>query len=172
MLRPHQRAVFGLVSALGYVPTGPTWIQRLQSLRGEFRRPGFDRTIRYAVEALGIVYTVAIVRLSLQQYARYGSVNPPLLIMAFVLAVGTAYLLLRNGVWYRLEGGILSAHRGTGALLWQEDLHGLLRVVCTRGPTHYQIRLYWPERSRRMELYPSLEVALSEPSPRHTDAKS
>jgi hypothetical protein len=72
-----------------------------------------------------------------------------------------AWLLMRNGVWYRFEGGTVSAYRASGTLLWQEDLKDLSRIVCTRGRSTTVMKLHWPDRTRRMDLYDSLEAALS-----------
>jgi hypothetical protein len=160
----YQRALIGFARGFGYVPTGPVWVHRLQSLHGEFRRSRGDRWMRYAIEALGGAYGAWMLGFCVQHYVRFRSGTDLYLAAMGVALLGLmVYLVMRNGVWYRFDGGTVSAYRAAGTLLWQEDLKGLTHVVCTRGRGTAVMRLHWSDHTRRMELYDSLEAALSAP---------
>jgi hypothetical protein len=164
VLRLYQRAIIGLARGFGYVPTGPVWVHRLQSLHGDFRRSRWDRWTRYVIEGIGLAGGAWTLGFSVQRYLRIPS-GTDLILGAMALTLLTLFvvLVMRNGVWYHFDRGAVSAYRAGGALLWKEDLNGLTRIVCTRGRSSAFLRLHWPDRTRRMELYDSLEAALSAP---------
>jgi hypothetical protein len=164
VLRLYQRAVIGLARGFGYVPTGPAWVHRLQSLHGDFRRSRWDRWMRTALAAMLAAWGAWQLVVHVQGYLLMRSrADVYLGALAFGILAVALVLLMRSDVWYRFEGGTVSAYRAAGTLLWQDDLKSLTHILCTRGGSRIVMWLHWPDHTRHMELYASLEAALSAP---------
>jgi hypothetical protein len=140
-------------------------VHRLQSLHGDFRRSRADYCIRLALAGIIAAFGASQLVLHVRGYRLMQSSAD------VYLGAGTlgflamaAWLLMRNGVWYRFAGGTVSAYRAGGTRLWQEDLRDLSHIVCTRGRSTTVMKLHWPDHTRSMELYDSLEAALSAPT--------
>jgi hypothetical protein len=158
-----QRLVIGFATAVGYVPTGNAWRDRLLLLNGEYRRSTSNLIFRYAMEGLITMSSALLFGSSCRQYLRTSSGAWLYLCVMSIVIVGVAfYALSRNGIWYKFRRGSLSAFSAGGKLLWHEDLSGLKAVLCTRGRGIALLTLLWSERKRRMELYASLEAVLSD----------
>jgi hypothetical protein len=157
------RLVTGLAMAVGYVPTGSSWRDRLLILNGEYRRSTSDKIFRYALEGMITMSGALLFGSSCRQYLSTGSGGwlVPCLV-SIVIVASAFYALSRNGIWYKFQRGSLSAFSASGKLLWHEDLAGLEEVLCTRGRGIVLMTLLWPERKRKMELYASLEAVLSD----------
>jgi hypothetical protein len=164
VLQPYQRSLIGLARGFGYVPTSPAWPLRLQILHGDFRRSRVDLWMRYALAAMIATWGAWQLVVHVQGYLLMRSrADVYLGALALGILALALVLLMRNGVWYRFEGGTVSAYRGAGILLWQDDLKGLTHILCTRGGSRIVMWLHWPDHTRHMELYDSLEAALSAP---------
>jgi hypothetical protein len=158
-----RRLVTGLAMAVGYVPTGNPWRDRLLILSGEFRRSTSDKIWRYTMEGSITMMGALLFGSICRQYLRTGSGGWLFPCVVSIVVVASAfYALSRNGIWYKFQRGSLSAFSASGKLLWHEDLAGLKEVLCTRGRGIVLMTLVWPDRKRRMELYASLEAALSD----------
>jgi hypothetical protein len=128
------------------------------------RRSRVDYCIRLAVAGIIAAFGASQLVLHVQSYRLMQSSHDVYLgALALGFLAMATYLLMRNGVWYRFEGGTVSAYRARGTLLWREELKDLSRIVCTAGRFTTVMKLQWPDRTRRMELYSSLEAALSPP---------
>ena len=156
-----KRAVIGSAAALGYVPTGDVWRDRLQALSGEFRRSTFDKVFRYFMVMFCFLGGAFLFGDSCSRYVRLGAGDALYFIgvSLFIMAAGL-YGLSQVGVWYRFQHGLLTAFRGW-RLLWREDLSGLRYVLCARGRGTAVMTLVWADHKRRMQLFASLEAVLS-----------
>jgi hypothetical protein len=166
-LRPYQRALIGLAAAAGYTPTPQAWRDQLLKINGEFRRSARDLGFRVAFETMLIAVGTYGVIVNLRSYIP-GDGNSLFAGGMCVAIVATGILLVsRNRIWYRFADGTVSALKGRSKLLWQEDLAGLESVVYTYGQLNSFIKLLWPHRKRRIELYSSLRRELSPSATRH-----
>jgi hypothetical protein len=139
-------------------------VHRLQPLHGDFRRSRVDYCIRLVIAGITAAFGVSQLVLHIQGYwLMRSSADVYLGAGALGFLAMAAWLLMRNGVWYRFEGGTVSAYRAGGTLLWQEDLKDLSHIVCIRARFTTAMTLHWPNHTLRMELYDSLEAALPAP---------
>lgn len=152
----------GLANAMGAVSTDAHWILRLQQLHGEFRRTPADRWS--VVFAAGVCVTFGGLFVGLM----IGTPRDPEPLFApawfalpAVTLFGLAGWFVRTlDVRYEFENGELRAVR-RGVVLWKEDLTGLTRVVATQGRSGIiSMKLIWPDRTRRLELYRSVQAAV------------
>ena len=171
-----QRLLTGVAYALGAVPTQARWAHRLQHLHGEFRRTSADWWsvvfTAAVLAALGGAFVGLCIRTVLQKDSPFFSAwFAVLAAVVFGLAV---WFLRRLDIRYEFENGELRAVRG-GVVLWREDLTGLERVTATQGRTGViWMTLTWPDRTRRMELYRSVQAELEKRSDEliHSSGKS
>jgi hypothetical protein len=164
MLNPFQRLVIGLAKYAGFSPVWAGWQQRLLALKGEFRRSFSERVFWYVFEVLSISWGSWILALGVREYVRWGSREWwPIGVMGLgFLSIGL-YAIARNGRSYRLEHGVLTVLRHNGQPVWQENLAGLTDITMMRGRGGFvtTLTLRWPGHTRRLELFRSLEAALS-----------
>ena len=171
-----QRLLTGVAYALGYFPTDSRWAHRLQHLHGEFRRTSSEGwSVRLTVALLvatGGAFVGFVIRTALQKDSPFFSAwFAVLAAVVFGLAV---WFLRRLDIRYEFENGELRAVRG-GVVLWREDLTGLERVTATQGRTGViWMTLTWPDRTRRTELYRSVQAELEKRSDEriHSSGKS
>lgn len=167
-LRPYQRALIGLAAAAGYTPTPQAWRDQLLKINGEFRRSAPDMGLRVAFEIMLLAVGTFGAAANLRNYAP-GDGNSLFAggICVAIVAIGLS-LVSHNRIWYRFADGTVSALKGRSKVLWQEDLAGLESVVYTYGQLNSFIKLRWPHRKRRIELYSSLRRELSPSATRGT----
>jgi hypothetical protein len=140
-----------------------SWRDRMRKLNGEFRRSCADEILRYMVEGLITMISASALVTSYRQYAHIASdIWLCLCGICFITVSLVCWAARKNGIWYQFQPGSLSAISASGKLLWREDLSGLKAVQCTRGRTTSSLALFWSDRTRSIELYASLEDALSD----------
>jgi hypothetical protein len=167
-LHPYQRALIGLTAAAGYTPTPQAWRDQLLKINGEFRRSAPDLGFRVAFEIMLLAVGTFGAVVNLRNYTP-GDGNSLFAggMCVAIVAIGLS-LVSRNRIWYRFADGTVSALKGRSKVLWQEDLAGLESVVYTYGRLNSFIKLLWPHRKRRIELYSSLRRELSPSATRRT----
>lgn len=160
--------LLGLATAAGYTPTPQAWRDQLLKVNGEFRRSAPDLGFRVAFETMLIAVGAYGVVVNLHRYtAGDGNSLFPGGMCVAIVAIGIL-LVSRNRIWYRFADGTVSALKGRSKVLWKEDLAGLEAVVYTYGQFNSFIKLLWPHRKRRIELYSSLRRELSPSATRRT----
>ena len=160
MLRSLSALVAG---RLGFRPAGDDWAERLPQLNGRFRRSAYENGLRIfgAVMALALVVFVPAMEMSRGAWL-VDLLDSFHLALATVMVVLAVFLLWPLGRSYAIENGELSYVSRRGRTLWREDLRGLEYVTCSSGGARSPIMtLKWPDRRRRIELFESLEKALS-----------
>lgn len=151
----------GAITEFGRAPISHFWRDRILELNGEFRRSSADEVLRNMVEGCITLVSAVVIFTSCLHYARVGSDVWLYLDGLSLVTVGLARRAAsKNGMWYQFQQGSVSAFSARGKLLWREDLSGLKAVYCTRGRAVTCLALRWPDRTRSMEFYASLEAAL------------
>ena len=161
-MKAIQRVLIGVAYAMGGIPTDAHWIVRLQQLRGEFRRTSSDGwAVMFAAGvcvAFGGLYVGLMIGTARDPEPLFA---PAWFALPAVALFGLAGWFVRKlDVCYQFEGGEVRAVR-RGVVLWREDLAGLERVTATQGRSGIiSMKLIWPDHSRRMELYRSVQAAV------------
>jgi hypothetical protein len=81
--------------------------------------------------------------------------------MILIFAAFSLWFAYFMGRRYTFESGSVLCVWANGRELWREDLQGLLDIVCTSGRGGITwMKLQWPKRSRRVQLFDGLRRAL------------
>jgi hypothetical protein len=163
MLNPFQRFVIAVARSAGYQPVGPAGIRRLCALQGEFRRSISERIVWYVFEGLALGWGSWMVGSAVSEYVRWGVTEWSIGAMGGVIVSIGLSAIVRNGRWYEFNNGLLTVLRYNHQPIWQENLVGLTSATLMRGRGGFvtTLVLRWPGHTRRLELFRSLEAALS-----------
>jgi hypothetical protein len=159
-LPAYQRALIRLAKGVGYAPPPHAWRDQLLKLNGEFRRSPLDLGGRVALEIM--IIGAGAYGLTMSFWSDALGQDLPFFRGMFIVLIGLGLYLVRlNGIWYKFAHGSISALRGKGKVLWQENLADLTYVVLAGRSINPFLTLRWPHRRRRIELYDSLLRELS-----------
>jgi len=163
MLRTLSALIAG---RLGFSPVGHDWVERLPHLQGHFRRSASENGLRvfFAALAFGLVPFILVMEMSRGAWLVDLLDSFYLALMAAMVGLGVV-MLWPLGRSYVFKNGELSCVSWRGRVMWREELRGLEYVTCSRGGGRTIMTLKWPERRRRIELFESLERALSHEHP-------
>jgi len=147
-----------IASNLGYRPDAHHWAARLPQLQGHFRRSKYENGLRVFYAAF-VLMLAAVPQLAPGRVDR----SDPIILVSMAVMVGLAVIMLWPlGRSYVFKDGELSLVSRRGHVVWREDLRGLEYVTCSGGAGRSVIMtLRWPDRRRRIEVFGSLEKALS-----------
>jgi hypothetical protein len=162
-LNPFQRLIVGMARATGFAPIGPAWRDRLRALQGEFRRSTSERVFWYAFEGLAVCWGSWFVGFSVREYVNWGVTEWPIGVLGGLIVSIGLFAITRNGRRYRFQNGTLTILRHNGQPIWQHTLAGLTSLTLMRGRGGFvtTLTLRWPDHTRRLELFQSLQAVLS-----------
>lgn len=134
-------------------------LQTLRGLDGEFRRGRFEETSLWLVGAIACATGAYLAGTSRASVDMLGPPALRLLIGVILVGLGLGIVLVRSGIYYRINVGEFRAYRGKRQL-WTESLGTIegASVVTSKGLQ--TLRLSFPDHTRSMELFESLGARL------------
>ncbi len=137
------------------------WRTALLGIQGDFRPA---TSLQVAGWAAATVLPIALwlaTGVALKTYRQFGwTVTAELQLgKAAIMAVGTWVVLRELRLKYMFGQGTVSAYN-TWGLRWSEDLTGIVGVRYMRERSTPTLEISWPDRKRRIVLFPSLRQAV------------